>query len=108
MKKVAIFGSSRTEPGELYDAVERLGKRCAQSGWTVVTGGGPGTMEAANKGAASVDLTRSEAEAIYLPFEEQSTNMFMTTPNIMISSLDWILSQIVMPLLLPLVELVLS
>lgn len=70
MKKVAIFGSSRTEPGNLYNAVEQLGKRCAQSGWTVVTGGGPGTMEAANKGAASVDLTRSEAEAIYLPFEE--------------------------------------
>ena len=71
MKKVAIFGSARTSPDtELYAAVERLGRRCAQSGWTVVTGGGPGTMEAANKGAASVDVTRSEAEAIYLPFEE--------------------------------------
>lgn len=71
MKKVAIFGSARTSPdSDLYAAVERLGKKCAQRGWTVVTGGGPGTMEAANKGAASVDLTRSEAEAIYLPFEE--------------------------------------
>jgi len=71
MKKVAIFGSARTSSDtELYAAVERLGQRCAQSGWTVVTGGGPGTMEAANKGAARVNLTMSEAEAIYLPFEE--------------------------------------
>lgn len=71
MKKIAIFGSARTNPdSDLYAAVERLGQRCAQRGWTVVTGGGPGTMEAANKGAAKVDLTRSEAEAIYLPFEE--------------------------------------
>ncbi len=71
MKKVAIFGSSRTDPdSDLYAAVEKLGKECALDGWTVVTGGGPGTMEAANKGASTVDLTRSEAEAIYLPFEE--------------------------------------
>lgn len=71
MKKVAIFGSSRTNPESgLYSAVEKMSKNIASKGWVVVTGGGPGTMEAANKGAASVDYTRSEAEAIYLPFEE--------------------------------------
>ena len=77
MKKVAIFGSARTKPDtELYAAVVRLGQRCANRGWTVVTGGGPGMMEAANKGAASVDVTKSEAEAIYLPFEE-AVNQFV-------------------------------
>lgn len=71
MKKVAVFGSSRTERGTgLYDAVQKLSMNLALDGWTVVTGGGPGTMEAANKGASMVDVTRSEAEAIYLPFEE--------------------------------------
>ena len=70
MKKVAIFGSSRTNPESgLYSAVEKMSKNIASKGWVVVTGGGPGTMEAANKGAASVDFTRSEAEAIYLLFE---------------------------------------
>ena len=52
MKKVAIFGSSRTDPESgLYGAVEKMGKDFASYGWVVVTGGGPGTMEAANKGA---------------------------------------------------------
>ena len=74
MKKVAIFGSARTSPdSDLYAAVERLGKRCASRGWTVVTGGGPGTMEAANKGAMRAcpeGEICSVAEAITLPFEE--------------------------------------
>ncbi len=72
MKKVAIFGSSRTNPESgLYRAVEKMGKDFASYGWVVVTGGGPGTMEAANKGASSIDINLSEAEAIYLPFEEK-------------------------------------
>lgn len=74
MKKVAIFGSARTNPQSgLYRAAEKLGKNIAEQGWIVVTGGGPGTMEAANKGAMSVcdgDQLCSVAEAIYLPFEE--------------------------------------
>ena len=50
MKKVAIFGSSRTNPESgLYSAVEKMGKDFASYGWVVVTGGGPGTMEAATK-----------------------------------------------------------
>lgn len=74
MKKVAIFGSSRTDPdSNLYKAVEKLGRNISKNGWVVVTGGGPGTMEAANKGAMSACLGNSlcsVAEAIYLPFEE--------------------------------------
>ena len=75
MRKVAIFGSSRTKSDSgLYNAVEKLGKSIADEGWIVVTGGGPGTMEAANKGAVSTCTDSSKicstAEAIYLPFEE--------------------------------------
>ena len=74
-KKVAVFGSSRTNPDtNLYKAVETLGKRLANNGWIVVTGGGPGTMEAANKGAISVcnspEQICSVAQAITLPFED--------------------------------------
>ena len=74
MRKVAIFGSARTDSDSgLYKAVEKLGKNIAAEGWVVVTGGGPGTMEAANKGAMSACIENSlcsVAEAIYLPFEE--------------------------------------
>jgi uncharacterized protein (TIGR00730 family) len=74
MKKVAIFGSARTKPDtNLYKAVEKLGKTIADNGWVVVTGGGPGAMEAANKGALSArkddETVCSIAQAIYLPFE---------------------------------------
>jgi len=74
MKKIAVFGSARTSPTSgLYQAVEKLGRNIASQGWIVVTGGGPGTMEAANKGAMSVCVGNSlcsVAEAIHLPFEE--------------------------------------
>ena len=75
MKKVAIFGSARTKPdSNLYKAVEKLGKNIVENGWIVVTGGGPGTMEAANKGAMSACIDEmtvcSIAQAIYLPFED--------------------------------------
>lgn len=72
MVKVAIFGSARTDPNSpLCSAVEKMAKKIAERGWTVVTGGGPGTMEAANKGAYDVDPNLSEAQAIYLPFEDE-------------------------------------
>ena len=74
MKKVAIFGSARTDPESgLYKSVEKLGKYIASQGWIVVTGAGPGTMEAANKGAMSFcndGRLCSIGEAIYLPFEQ--------------------------------------
>jgi uncharacterized protein (TIGR00730 family) len=73
-KKVAIFGSARTKDNSgLYNAVEKLGKNIVENGWVVVTGGGPGTMEAANKGAISAKKGNevvSIAQAIYLPFED--------------------------------------
>ena len=49
---VSIFGSARVREGHpTYEAARDLGGRFAQSGFAVVTGGGPGVMEAANRGA---------------------------------------------------------
>jgi uncharacterized protein (TIGR00730 family) len=49
---IAVFGSSRTpESDPMYQAARELGARLARSGFAVITGGGPGIMEAANRGA---------------------------------------------------------
>src|SRR5438132_3975491 len=49
---VSVFGSARTpETDPMYGAARDLGKRLAQAGFAVITGGGPGIMEAANRGA---------------------------------------------------------
>jgi uncharacterized protein (TIGR00730 family) len=49
---VTIFGSARiAESDPVYEAARRLARRFAEEGWAVVTGGGPGVMEAANRGA---------------------------------------------------------
>jgi uncharacterized protein (TIGR00730 family) len=48
---VAIFGSARVEEGSRhYEDARAAGRRFAEAGWAVVTGGGPGCMEAANRG----------------------------------------------------------
>jgi uncharacterized protein (TIGR00730 family) len=49
---VALFGSARVSEGsESYEAARAVGRCFAQAGWAVVTGGGPGVMEAGNRGA---------------------------------------------------------
>src|SRR5258707_10474958 len=52
VKGVAIFGSARSLPGSAdYQRAEEMGRALARAGYAVITGGGPGDMEAANKGA---------------------------------------------------------
>jgi len=49
---VTVFGSARFTPGHpYYELSRKVGRRLAESGFTVITGGGPGAMEAANRGA---------------------------------------------------------
>src|SRR5580693_10097478 len=67
---VTVFGSARTLPGtEDYERAERIGAGLAAAGYAVITGGGPGIMEAANKGAVSAGGV-SVGLGIELPLEQ--------------------------------------
>ncbi len=67
---VTIFGSARTLPGtDHYEQARKMGEACAQLGFTVVTGGGPGIMQAGNQGAYEAG-GRSLGVNIELPFEQ--------------------------------------
>jgi len=67
---VSVFGSARTRPGTReYEAAEQIGAGLAEAGYAVITGGGPGIMEAANKGAASAGGV-SVGLGIELPLEQ--------------------------------------
>jgi hypothetical protein len=69
--RVAIFGSARAKPGtSVYDEVRRVAAAFAAMGCDIVTGGGPGLMQAANEGAASVGRETSMGIRIELPFEQ--------------------------------------
>ncbi len=66
---IAVFGSARTPADHPdYALGEEVGRRLAEAGFAVITGGGPGAMEAANKGAASAGGV-SVGLGIELPFE---------------------------------------
>jgi len=74
--RVSIFGSSRIQRGDpIYEEVRKLSYELAHMGIDIVTGGGPGLMEAANAGAVEGQIeshARSFGLAIHLPTEEQA------------------------------------
>jgi uncharacterized protein (TIGR00730 family) len=75
---VSIFGSARTKPEDKYFQIaEKIAAKLVRHGYGVITGGGPGIMEAGNKGAKS-ENGRSVGLNIELPFEQ--------TPNPYIDS----------------------
>ena len=73
---VSVFGSARTKPdNKYYQQAEEIGYLLTQKGYGVITGGGPGIMEAANKGA-----NRGEGKSVGLNIElpfEQSANLYI-------------------------------
>jgi uncharacterized protein (TIGR00730 family) len=72
---VSIYGSARIQPGDkLYAQTEEIARRLGERGFSIVTGGGPGVMEAANKGAREAGVT-SIGLNIDLP-EEQACNPY--------------------------------
>ena len=73
--RVTIFGSARTEPGHwVYDEVKRVAAELAALGCDIVTGGGPGLMQAANEGARSATVATGAENIgirVQLPFEQE-------------------------------------
>jgi uncharacterized protein (TIGR00730 family) len=73
---VTVFGSARVKPeSPHYKLAQQMGAAIARLGFTVMTGGGPGIMEAANRGAKEIG-GRSVGCSIQLPHEQQ-TNAFL-------------------------------
>jgi uncharacterized protein (TIGR00730 family) len=76
---VSIFGSARIREGsDEYEAARKVGRKFAEAGWAVITGGGPGVMEAANRGAReggglsigfNIELPHEQHENPYLDIE---------------------------------------
>src|SRR3954462_5394108 len=73
--RVTIFVSARAQPGTyVYDEVKRVAAALAEMDCDIITGGGPGLMQAANEGAAAVNAperNRSVGIRVELPFEQE-------------------------------------
>jgi uncharacterized protein (TIGR00730 family) len=74
--RVTIFGSARAQPGSfVYDEVKRVAAALAEMGCDIITGGGPGLMQAANEGASAAgapERDRSVGIRVELPFEQEA------------------------------------
>ncbi|NQU97243.1 MAG: TIGR00730 family Rossman fold protein [Chloroflexi bacterium] len=76
-RAVTIWGSARARPGDrVYSQAREVARRLGEMGFTIVTGGGPGVMEAANRGAMDAGV-KSVGLNIQLP-EEQAANPYTT------------------------------
>jgi uncharacterized protein (TIGR00730 family) len=79
-KKVTIFGSARTEPDDdMYLKCVRFSRSLAEKGYMIITGGGPGIMQAGNEGAGSEN---SFAVNIRLPFEQKPNPVMLSNPRL--------------------------
>ncbi|WP_407681913.1 LOG family protein [Pseudodesulfovibrio portus] len=77
---VSVFGSARVKPEDkLYQQTEELSKKLSEAGYSVITGGGPGLMEAGNKGAFE-NGGESIGLHIHLPME-QHNNPYMNVKS---------------------------
>ncbi|MEM1116184.1 MAG: TIGR00730 family Rossman fold protein [Bacteroidota bacterium] len=80
---VSVFGSARTTPGTpYYDLGVAVGRRLAERGFAVITGGGPGIMQAANEGAQAANGV-SVGLNIVLPHEQGSNPYVDDDKNLM-------------------------
>ncbi len=79
-KKVTIFGSARTDPDEpIYRKCIRFSKLLSEMGYMIITGGGPGIMQAGNEGAGR---DNSFAVNIRLPFEQAPNRVMLENPRL--------------------------
>ncbi|MDG1775572.1 MAG: TIGR00730 family Rossman fold protein [Flavobacteriaceae bacterium] len=79
---VSIFGSARTKPGtKYYELATKIAQRIAQEGYGVITGGGPGIMEAGNLGA-HLEKGTSVGLNIDLPFEQHDNPFIDNDKNL--------------------------
>lgn len=79
---VSIFGSARTKPDhKYYKLTEEVAKKIVEHGYGIITGGGPGVMEAGNKGAHLAEGT-SVGLNIHLPFEQHDNPYIDSDKNI--------------------------
>ena len=79
-RAVSVFGSARTQPGSPgYELAREVGHRLGVAGFAVITGGGPGAMVAANRGAREAGAL-SVGLSIDLPFEHDHTHEWVDRP----------------------------